>query len=61
MPTTVPVTDTSMNYASVVFVGLLAIAMAWYFIWGRKNYEGPPIRDEDVIARRRSSIVSHPK
>jgi hypothetical protein len=50
-----------MNYASVVFVGLGAIAMAWYFAWGRKNYEGPPVRDEDIQEPRRTSVISDAK
>ncbi|KAI0158028.1 amino acid transporter [Hypoxylon sp. FL1284] len=43
MPTTVPVTDpTTMNYASVVFVGFTTISAGWYLAWGRKHYTGPP-------------------
>ncbi|KAI1206830.1 amino acid transporter [Annulohypoxylon truncatum] len=43
MPSTVPVVDpTTMNYASVVFVGFVAISAGWYVAWGRKNYVGPP-------------------
>lgn len=48
MPSAIPVTTTSMNYASVVFVGFTAIASLWYVVWGRKNYEGPPT--QDVVA-----------
>jgi hypothetical protein len=48
-----------MNYASVVFVGFTAIAAAWYMVWGKKNYQGPPAADEQAIMeRRRSSVVS---
>jgi hypothetical protein len=36
-----------MNYASVVFVGFLFIAMAWYVVWGRKNYVGPALESLD--------------
>ncbi|MCO5562917.1 hypothetical protein L7F22_016553 [Adiantum nelumboides] len=42
MPGALPTTKTSMNYASVVLVGLSSIALAWYFIHSRKNYKGPP-------------------
>ncbi|KAI0595607.1 amino acid/polyamine transporter I [Biscogniauxia sp. FL1348] len=43
MPTTVPITDPGlMNYASVVFVGFVVISAAWYVVWGRKHYTGPP-------------------
>jgi hypothetical protein len=36
------VTKESMNYASVVFVGFVAIAAVWYGVWGYHNYRGPP-------------------
>lgn len=46
MPTTVPVLDPSlMNYASVVFVFFFVVAAGWYFVWGKKNYQGPPVHD----------------
>ena len=37
MPTALPVDKTTMNYASVVLVGFMAIAAAWYFIYARKG------------------------
>jgi hypothetical protein len=42
MPTAIPVTAEFMNYASVVFFAFFIIATAWYFAWGKKNYQGPP-------------------
>ncbi|KAH9815347.1 amino acid transporter [Teratosphaeria destructans] len=42
MPTALPVTKVSMNYASVVLVGFMAIAAIWYAIHSRKSYKGPP-------------------
>lgn len=36
MPTALPVTATSMNYASVVLVGFGAIAAVWYAVHSRK-------------------------
>lgn len=42
MPSALPVTATSMNYASVVLVGLGCIALVWYFLHARKYYRGPP-------------------
>lgn len=56
MPPAIPVTLSTMNYGSVVFVGGLAISAAWYFIWGRKHYQGPPAREEEVVNRRGSLI-----
>ncbi|KAJ9496995.1 hypothetical protein LTR99_003741 [Exophiala xenobiotica] len=43
MPVAIPVTPTSMNYASVVFAGFSAIAIFWYFISARKSFTGPPV------------------
>lgn len=44
MPTNLTGLDSStMNYASVVFAGFATISLAWYFVWGRKNFSGPPI------------------
>ncbi|KAJ5129246.1 uncharacterized protein N7515_005285 [Penicillium bovifimosum] len=45
MPTVLPVTAQSMNYASVVFMGFLVISAIWYFIHARKYYKGPPASD----------------
>ncbi|KAI7208238.1 putative amino acid permease [Hortaea werneckii] len=42
MPTALPVTAASMNYASVVLVGFGAIAAMSYIIYLRKVYNGPP-------------------
>jgi amino acid transporter len=36
MPTALPVTKVSMNYASVVFVGFLTISAIWYVAYARK-------------------------
>lgn len=36
MPTALPVTSTTMNYASVVLVGFGAIAAVWYVVHSRK-------------------------
>ena len=42
MPTAIPVSKESMNYAVVVFVGIIVLSAVWYMISGRKNYHGPP-------------------
>lgn len=36
MPTVLPVTAVSMNYASVVFVGFMAFSVVWYAVHARK-------------------------
>jgi hypothetical protein len=37
MPTVLPVTDVSMNYASVVLVGFAGLSTVWYVVSGRKR------------------------
>ncbi|KAF2194562.1 amino acid transporter [Zopfia rhizophila CBS 207.26] len=59
MPSALPVTPTTMNYASVVFFAFFVISGAWYFIWGKKNYAGPPTSEDEVLEARRASIISH--
>ncbi|KAM3418019.1 hypothetical protein BST61_g6230 [Cercospora zeina] len=49
MPSALPVAAETMNYGSVVFVVGLGVALAWYYIWGRRNYTGPQV-DEDPVA-----------
>lgn len=43
MPTAIPVTPVTMNYASVVFMGFASISVFWYVVRGRKNFTGPPV------------------
>lgn len=37
LPTVLPVTAVSMNYAIVVFVGFMALSAIWYGIYARKG------------------------
>lgn len=37
MPTVLPVTSISMNYASVVLVGFMSLAAVWYFAYAKKG------------------------
>lgn len=37
MPTVLPVTAISMNYAIVVLAGFLALSAVWYGVWARKG------------------------
>ncbi|KAL8976798.1 MAG: hypothetical protein Q9205_007273 [Flavoplaca limonia] len=59
MPTAIPVVPEYMNYASVVFFAFFVVATAWYFIWGKKNYQGPPTHEDAVLEARRASVISH--
>lgn len=39
-----------MNYASVLFVAFLGVALLWYLVWGKKNFDGPAIlRTDDGV------------
>jgi len=43
MPTSIPVTGSTMNYASVLFIFFAVVSIIWYIIWGRKHFTGPPV------------------
>ncbi|KAI1269525.1 amino acid transporter [Xylariaceae sp. FL1019] len=45
LPTALPVTAVSMNYAIVVFIGFMVLSAIWYLIYARKVYNGPPESD----------------
>jgi amino acid transporter len=42
-PAFVPVTAENFNWASVMFVGVMALAALYYFTWGKKLYKGPVV------------------
>ncbi|KAL1682094.1 amino acid/polyamine transporter I, partial [Schizophyllum commune] len=46
MPAALPVDKSTMNYASVVFVGFAVISGVWYMLNGRFHYSGPPGGDD---------------
>lgn len=46
MPSTIPVTAATVNYAPAVFVAATAVSAIWYWAWGHKNYAGPPVQGE---------------
>ncbi|KAF2749861.1 amino acid transporter [Sporormia fimetaria CBS 119925] len=58
MPTYIPITAEYMNYASVVFFAFFCVSTAWYFIWGKKNYQGPPTHEVSQIQARRVSVTA---
>ena len=43
MPTVIPVTPSSMNYASVLFVFFAGVSVLWYGVSGRKHFTGPSL------------------
>lgn len=56
MPTAIPVTPKTMNYASVVFMGFASISLVWYIVRGRKTFTGPPV-PADVEAENDGVVV----
>ncbi|KAF8824483.1 hypothetical protein HHX47_DHR8000366 [Lentinula edodes] len=40
-PVTLPVTPETMNYASVITVGVMVFAFIWYILDGHRHYHGP--------------------
>ncbi|KAJ4424405.1 hypothetical protein N0V82_000926 [Gnomoniopsis sp. IMI 355080] len=52
MPTTLPVTEVSMNYAIVVFFAFMVMSAIWYAVYARKVYKGPPESDGLTVASR---------
>ncbi|KAJ5351179.1 hypothetical protein N7452_000153 [Penicillium brevicompactum] len=50
MPTSIPVSAETVNYAPVVFVAFILIASAWYWVWGYEKYAGPPTVDDEYNA-----------
>lgn len=62
MPVSLPVTLSTMNYASVVFMGFGVISLVWYVISGRKNFTGPPVpitmdRHNDILALEAEQVL----
>ncbi|PFH57862.1 hypothetical protein XA68_14481 [Ophiocordyceps unilateralis] len=51
MPVSLPVTASTMNYASVVFAGFAVIAVVWYFVYARRNFTGPPVIKADLLGQ----------
>lgn len=48
MPVALPVSASSMNYASVVFAGFACVSTLWYIVYGRKHFHGPPLLEGDL-------------
>ncbi|KAF2182795.1 amino acid permease-like protein [Zopfia rhizophila CBS 207.26] len=56
MPVSLPIEAASMNYASVVFAGFATISIVWYFVRGRKSFQGPPVPQD--VAPGEEIVVS---
>lgn len=57
MPSALPVNQSNMNYACVVFVGGIAIAAGWYALKG-KQYDGPRTTETTEVLARQPSHAS---
>jgi len=54
-PVEVPVTLATVNWAPVIFVGVIVVAMIYYWLCARREYEGPvasvqPIAEAFIVA-----------
>jgi choline transport protein len=56
-PPVTPVDAETMNYSVVVTGGVVIFSMVWYFVRGRKEYQGPTV-DEEVVAVMRLGSVA---
>jgi len=50
-PPATPVTPSTMNFSVVVTGGVMILSGVWYWVRGRKSYQGPLV-DRDVAVRR---------
>lgn len=57
-PPATPVTASTMNYSVVVTAGVIIFSIVWYWVRGRKEYEGPLIDDEVRNVIRLGSVVA---
>ncbi|KAK1086240.1 hypothetical protein LTR33_001663 [Friedmanniomyces endolithicus] len=48
-PSATPVTETSMNYAVVMFGGVMILAMLYFVVTARKSYAGPVTKTEAYL------------
>lgn len=44
MPGVYPVTAENMNWAPVMFAGVLILCLIYYLVWARKIYQGPVVK-----------------
>lgn len=57
MPTAIPVTPSSMNYASVLFVFFASVSIIWYVVSGRKYFKGPSVSSADEYCKEVSTDI----
>lgn len=59
LPTRIPVTAKTMNYALIVYVLCLIIVTILYFKWGKYNFKLPLHEGEDIIKHNNIQITDH--
>ncbi|OQE08339.1 hypothetical protein PENVUL_c010G08695 [Penicillium vulpinum] len=47
MPSSIPVSADTFNYAPAVFIAFILIASGWYWAWGYEKYVGPPMVNDE--------------
>lgn len=56
-PPETPVSASTMNYSVLVTGGVIIFSLFWYWLRGRKEYEGPLIDDEVKTIMRMGSVA----
>lgn len=56
-PPAIPVTSISMNWSCVMFGGVVIIGLAWYLLYGKRNYHGPVIETTDDLIGKRDAVA----
>jgi choline transport protein len=51
-PNILPVTGVKMNWSVVVYMGVMAMGVIYYFVDGKKNYHGPIVERPIIMMDR---------
>ncbi|TFK82831.1 APC amino acid permease [Polyporus arcularius HHB13444] len=62
LPTTLPVTADTMNYAAPITGGVVLLSLVWYAVGGRRHYKGPQSNRTDIKpGNKDDALVSPPE
>ena len=57
-PYALPTTVASMNYNSVILVGVVTLTSTWWFVHGLRNYPGPKLGEMYSLGEARRLSTS---
>lgn len=55
-PYALPTSTATMNYNSVILVGVVAVATVWWFAYAVRNYQQPRVLGVEEAVRRMSKV-----